>query len=369
MSSVHCYAECPACAELVRKESYVTHIRKTHQNFFWDEMVSYNADGSMKNKLLIKDFLEAMSGLAKPYWAGQEPGADEPKDLYVDFGNNTLYCKDLTAIKHIQEHPDKHQEKWLECVLEGLDKDRFVKLMEYVIRKPEVKVRDQELINKIQQDANKEVEKAKSEVASAVANRDFYIQQFRQLQEDTEETNLQKMRNRIYELEHSLDKAISDGNKMMNEIKLYRRADAERTDERRVKAEQEYRDFINADKIKEKHEKEMDKLKGAFERKLEKEADKARKEIKKDAEKKTEKLQKKLKAMEYKLYETEQKLKKAKSLLKKNGSSVSSLSDSDSDSDSSDSDTSSDDDLGSSISSKYKKSKARGGCGAGSESD
>jgi predicted nucleic acid-binding Zn-ribbon protein len=133
---------CPECDVAIRKECIHTHIYKEHPHFIYTDTFSSN--------IMLKKFLRAIEGEPIPYDIGfsETDAKGEAKDMFMDMASGA-YVKEATAQTHINNHPEKHIGRWIECVAESLKEPKnMMALVSRLISKPERVIMDEFLINK-----------------------------------------------------------------------------------------------------------------------------------------------------------------------------------------------------------------------------
>ena len=120
---------CDECQELVRKECFLTHITNNHQGYLWNQIFKpnpFNEQGEftgLKYKMPMMEVRDILNGSDRPLVI-----EGENDTFYMDFGGKGVYNKDLTAVKHIQDHPLKHMQNLFEYLKEDLTADILIKL-------------------------------------------------------------------------------------------------------------------------------------------------------------------------------------------------------------------------------------------------
>jgi hypothetical protein len=127
---------CDECQELVRKECFLTHITNNHQGYLWNQIFKpnpYNEQGEftgLKYKMPMMEVRDILNGNDRPLVI-----EGENDTFYMDFGGKAVYNKDLTAVKHIQDHPLKHMQNLFEYLKEDLTADILIKLFTCITAK------------------------------------------------------------------------------------------------------------------------------------------------------------------------------------------------------------------------------------------
>lgn len=127
---------CDECHEIVRKDCFLTHITKNHQGYLWNQIFKpnpYNEQGEftgLKYKIPMMEVRDILNGNDRPLVI-----EGENDTFYMDFGGKAVYNKDLTAVKHIQDHPLKHMQNLFEYLKEDLTADILIKLFTCITAK------------------------------------------------------------------------------------------------------------------------------------------------------------------------------------------------------------------------------------------
>jgi DNA repair exonuclease SbcCD ATPase subunit len=130
---------CDQCNETVRKDTYIVHIIKNHPTFFWDDIFSLvccQETGAME----LKD--RSKMQLREAYNVLDSGSSYELEhEVYVDFGSKQTFKNSETALKHIQKNTEKHKQKYVDMLKEGLNVDNVKQLITF-LRQRKVKVID-----------------------------------------------------------------------------------------------------------------------------------------------------------------------------------------------------------------------------------
>lgn len=145
MSSI----SCSECTEIVRKECYLSHIKKNHPTFFWNDVLCFHTEKSngLRTTLPMKDLIKILNDDPIPYFMGGSIHDDKDNtELYLDASTGTIYNKETTAIKHIIDKKERHKERIFEIMKESLTPSILSSMFEFIVSKPLEKVIDTSLI-------------------------------------------------------------------------------------------------------------------------------------------------------------------------------------------------------------------------------
>jgi len=162
---------CDHCNEIVRKDTYIVHITKNHPTFFWDDIFSLvccEQTGVME----LKDRSKVQ--LREAYNVLDCGSSYELEDgIYVDFGNKQTFKNSETALKHIQKNTEKHKQKYVDMLKEGLNVDTVKQLIAF-LRQRKVKVIDDasEIKRQVERQVAEERQKIVGELNMALIERD-----------------------------------------------------------------------------------------------------------------------------------------------------------------------------------------------------
>lgn len=132
MSDNQMITMCNTCNESVRKDTYITHILKLHPEYFWNDIFTPFMNDETKvwdlrSRLQLRDAMNVLE-LGTSYQVDDE--------LYADFGSKQTFKNPVTANKHIQKHPTKHQTAFCELIKQGLTVENLLELFQWIHYRP-----------------------------------------------------------------------------------------------------------------------------------------------------------------------------------------------------------------------------------------
>jgi len=129
MSKENYSTNCNACNELIRKDSYITHILKNHPNYLWEEIMCINVceDGAtdFRTKVYLDSAIQTLREGA-PYELGDE--------VYADFGSKVVYKTSSAAMKHILKDTEKHKKNFMELL--NITPDKLATMLKIMGMRP-----------------------------------------------------------------------------------------------------------------------------------------------------------------------------------------------------------------------------------------
>jgi chromosome segregation ATPase len=224
-------------------------------------------------------------------------------ELYADFGSKQTFKNSATATKHIQKHPGKHQDAFLELIKKGLTKENTIELFEWIIHRPVKVIHDKQAVReeiatyKKQLDANYEEERRK--IVNEVYEAKQLQLRFQAILETDEYTEYERMRERYQQLQEDNRTLQSNIKILTSDMDHYKSFYDDMQSRREENLKGEDSAIAYYEKATKSYEQKM--------KKHEAECDKKVKKAQQDAEEATEKLEKQIKKLksEVKAYKKE----------------------------------------------------------------
>ena len=291
---------CNTCNETIRKDTYITHILKTHPEYIWNDLFRTIRDEEtgvwdLRSRTQLREAINIL----------EADGSYELDDeLYADFGSKQTFKNSATATKHIQKHADKHRSAFCQLVKEGLTEKNLLELFKWIVHRPVKVINDMPFCRN---HINEEVAKAKQELdeKNKVFMKELYeakevAKRCKAIMETDEFTEYEKNKERCLQMKEDIRILQSNITTVTNDMNHYK-AFYDSTESRNVGHLNEEKGAVafweksvklNEQKMK-KHEAECDKkVKHAVEN-----ADKKIKKAEEDAEDAKEKLEKQIKKL------------------------------------------------------------------------
>ena len=304
---------CSRCKDVIRKDTYIVHIFKNHPNYFWEDIFTFVRDEDTnvielhdRSRLQLKEAYNLLNN---------ESSYELDDELYVDFGSKQAFSSSTTATKHIQKHPLKHQETFVQLLKEGLTVDSAKKLFEFILQR---KVRIIDDANEVKRQVERRVSEEKLKYVGEV--NEMRIQhEINKKYMDRDEV---KEIARLHEEVERLKKEVRDANNIMrhqdSELYGYRHTYANLEATNKANLIKDMTEMSYYEKAKQNCESKM--------KKHEEDCNKKMKKAKEEIEELTQKFEKKEKKLKADIKAYKQEIQLVKLRAKK--------SDSDSDSDS-----------------------------------
>lgn len=297
MSSDHQMVQCSTCDIRIRKESYINHILKEHQEHFWNEIVCLFEDEhgatALRTKAHMQDAINALT-LDSSYEIDDE--------IFADFGDKTTYKQSVSASKHILRHTAKHKQNFYEAL--NLTPEKLAKLFAFMIKKPVKVITDQAYCKEI-------IDKALKEQTDLFVKKHYELsERYSKIQQEIESDDYKDF-SRLKRVNKELEDQLQQQSKTLRELSKdheYYKALVEPDEEKNYSNLQQELTLIE----------QYDKFKKDLERKnkkIEEDCDKKLKKFQEDTEKKDKAFEKTIKKLksEVQAYKHELKMSKLSS--------------------------------------------------------
>ena len=268
-------AQCNACKENVRKDTLLSHIKKNHSSYLWDHVFcTYQAidpdNHSLRTKRNVRTAINILEDARIPY--------ELDEGVHADFGSNSTFSTDKTAIKHILDHPGKHKDNFLELLKEGLTSEKMIALLTWIAGKPTQIVMDDKIIAGLKLEMQ-EKERVFNDNMEHLTDRYRHLQRmYDSLREGEEQQVIQQLRQQLIEYSSENRKLATMYTDMTNELKAYKPSDVEieaknrsnlATEMAEWDAYEKMRDDVlkKGEKAAASYKKEIDKLTATYEKK------------------------------------------------------------------------------------------------------
>jgi hypothetical protein len=280
---------CNTCNETIRKDTYITHILKTHPEYIWNDLFRLFRDEEtgvwdLRSRTQLREAINIL----------EADGSYELDDeLYADFGSKQTFKNSATATKHIQKHADKHRSAFCQLVKEGLTEKNLLELFKWIVHRPVKVIND---IAFCRNHINEEVAKAKQELdeKNKVFMKELYeakevAKRCKAIMETDEFAEYEKNKERCLQMKEDIRILQSNINTVTTDMNHYKSFydSAESRNLGRLNEEQGAIEFW--EKSVKANEQKM--------KKHEAECDKKVKKAKQDSEEVTEKLEKQIKKL------------------------------------------------------------------------
>jgi hypothetical protein len=267
--------QCTACKENVRKDTLLSHIKKNHPSYLWDNIFcTYSAvdpnDFTLRTKRNVRTAINILEDARIPY--------ELDEDIHADFGSNTTYSTDKTAIKHILDHPMKHKENFLELLKDGLTTEKMIALLTWVMGKPTQIIMDDRIIASMKRDME-EKERAFQDKMEEMSDSQRHLQKmYDSLREGEEQQQIQQLKQQVYDYASENRKLATICKELTNTVRSYQPDDAEIESKNRTNLMTEQKEWDVYEKMRDDlqkkgekaattHKKEVEKLTSSYEKK------------------------------------------------------------------------------------------------------
>lgn len=195
---------CSRCGDEIRKDTYIVHIFKNHPTYFWEDIFTFVRD---EETSVIDLHDRSRLQLKEAYNLLRNESSYELEDqLYIDFGSKQAFTSSMTATKHVQKHPLKHQENYIQMLKEGLNIDSAKKLFEFVLQR-KVKVIDD--ANEIKRQVERQLAEEKLKYAREMNEMREYTDKCKRFMERDEVKQIETMEQVISRLRKELADATN----------------------------------------------------------------------------------------------------------------------------------------------------------------
>lgn len=267
--------QCTACKEIVRKDTLLSHIKKLHPSYLWDNVFcTYQAidpdNHSLRTKRNIRTAISILEDARIPY--------ELDEDVHVDFGSNVTYSTDKTAIKHITEHPAKHKDNFLELLKEGLTNEKMIQLLQWIAEKPTQVVMDKMIERRLKDELKEQVDSATERIESLKDQYALLQRRYTALNEGEEQQEIQRLKQQVSEYSSEHRKLALMYKELQVELKQYKLTDKELEDKNRNNLMTEQKEWDVYEKMRDdlqkkseksvaQHKKEVEKLNAVYDKK------------------------------------------------------------------------------------------------------
>ena len=268
-------AQCNACKENVRKDTLLSHIKKNHSSYLWDHVFcTYQAidpdNHSLRTKRNVRTAINILEDARIPY--------ELDEGVHADFGSNSTFSTDKTAIKHILDHPAKHKDNFLELLKEGLTNEKMIDLLTWIAGKPTQIVMDDKIIAGLKLEMQ-EKERVFNDNMEHLTDRYRHLQRmYDSLREGEEQQVIQQLRQQLIDYSSENRKLATMYKDMTNELKAYKPSDEEIEAKNRSNLVTEMAEWDAYEKMRDdvlkkgekaavSYKKEIDKLTATYEKK------------------------------------------------------------------------------------------------------
>lgn len=270
--------QCTSCKENVRKDTLLSHIKKNHPSHLWDNIFcTYSAvdpnDFTLRTKRNVRTAISILEDARIPY--------ELDEDIHADFGSNTTYSTDKTAIKHILDHPVKHKENFLELLKEGLTTEKMIALLTWVMGKPTQIIMDDRIIAGMKRDME-EKERTFQDKMEEISDRHRHLQKmYDSLREGEEQQQIQQLKQQLYDYSSENRKLATMCKELTNTVRSYQPDDAEIEAKNRTNLMTEQKEWDVYEKMRDdlqkktektisSHAKDMEKIEASHKKTIEK---------------------------------------------------------------------------------------------------
>ena len=277
---------CNECNETFRKECLLTHITKEHPTYFLNEIFCFNPLSEhgeytgLRQKLALQDVIYILDGSNKAYFIGSE-NDEKGAELFLDFGNKTVYNKEHTAIKHILEHPEKHINNLFSTLKDNMTKEIFLTICKALVAKPQGN-HDAQQARKI----SKELEEYKNNTVNKIDKLEKLAQEYEHVKSEGGFENMYKKINQhVVNITASNLDLKSKLSSMMTELEDYRAEAQLRHEQNKKDGELMDEELKYCDRIRKECDIKIKKEQNALDVKLKKAKEDFEKDIKNEHEK------------------------------------------------------------------------------------
>jgi hypothetical protein len=267
--------QCTTCKEIVRKDTLLSHIKKQHPSYLWDNVFcTYQSIDpcchDLRTTRNIRTAVNILEDERIPY--------ELDEGIYADFGSNATYSTDKTAIKHITEHPTKHRDTFLELLKEGLTNEKMIQLLKWMTTKPTKVIMDKTLEARMKAELKDQVDSATERIEILKDQYNRLQRQYDTLREGEEQQEIQRLKHQVSEYAGEHRKLASMYKELQYELKQYKPTDAEIEAKNKTSLMNEQKDWDvyekwrddiqkKAEKATVTHKKEIEKLNAVYEKK------------------------------------------------------------------------------------------------------
>jgi hypothetical protein len=267
--------QCTACKEVVRKDTLLSHIKKQHPSYLWDNVFctyqSIDPDNhSLRTKRNIRTAVNILEDARIPY--------ELDEDIHVDFGSSTTYSTDKTAIKHITEHPAKHRDTFLDLLKEGLTNEKMIQLLKWIAEKPTQVVVDKMIESRLKAELKEQTDSATERIEMMKEQYSMLQRRYTALHDGEEQQEIQRLKQQVIDYAGEHRKMASMYKELQYELKQYKPTDADietknktslMNEQKEWDVYEKWRDDIQkkAEKATVTHKKEIEKLNAVYEKK------------------------------------------------------------------------------------------------------
>lgn len=304
---------CGECNETIRKECYLSHVKKNHPTFFWNDLLCFYPDKSLglRTKAPLRNLIEILEGHPQPYLLiGSISDSRENNELYLDASSGCVYTKVETAAKWIGTGKDKHKDKFFEVLRDSITPEILCSMVAYMVDKPTEKIMDTQLINR----KDKEIRELQKEIEK---QKTLYNELHKQYDEIRDDDYLQRMedendklKTKNVTLDAEIDDLYTKISRLQSELKQYTPSADQLESQNTSRLNSEIHEWGLLEKARKQHQKELEKLTQDNQKKTEK-IEKLEEKHKKD-KKKNESLTVEIETLKYQMKKLKRKAKQGK---------------------------------------------------------
>jgi hypothetical protein len=280
--------QCTVCKENVRKDTLLTHSKKTHPSFLWDSVFCTYKDidptnNALRTKRNIRTAISILEDARIPY--------ELDEDIHIDFGSNTTYSTDKTAIKHILDHPAKHRENFLALLKDGLTNEKMIALLQWIIDKPTQVIMDNRIIAEMKLDMQRKEQEYHDAMDHLRERHNHLTKQYAMLREGEEQQQIQELKQQVHEYALENRKLANICKDLQQSVKQFNLSDEELENRNRTNLMTEQKEWDVYEKMKDDLTKKTAKLVASHTKEVEK--------LTSSADKKESKYKKEIKALKH----------------------------------------------------------------------